>query len=384
MGEAQEVFQNTVDKFSLLGDRLNENTLKYIGLGVGIFFIFIVIRKIFTRYILKILIKISSKTKTQLNTKIIEAFQEPIRAVFIVIGIYLAILFLGKGFSYDFSGSILLNHVINSVLIILVAWGCLNLTEEHSLLYEELSDKFNFKLDKIVFPFLSKILKITIVALATSVVLDEWGYNVNGFVAGLGIGGLAFAFAAKDALSNVFGGLIIILDKPFSIGDYIKTSNVEGVVEDINFRSTKIRAIDKGLVTEPNSTLANATIINWTKRDTRRLNFIIGVTYGTSKEQLRNCINKIKGMLIEDENIIKEGILVNFDKFGASSLDIVINCFTDTADWSKYLNIKEEINFKIMDILEKEHVSMAFPSSSIYFETPLANIEANIDKGGND
>jgi len=380
MDGAQEVFQNTVDKFSSLSDRLNENTLKYIGFAVGIFFLFMVIRKIFTGYILKILIKISSKTKTQLNTKIIEAFQEPIRSIFIVIGVYLAILFLGRGFSYDFSQSILLKHMINSVLIILVSWGCLNLTEEHSLLYEELSDKFNFKLDKIVFPFLSKIIKITIVALTISVVLDEWGYNVNGFIAGLGIGGLAFAFAAKDALSNVFGGLIIILDKPFSIGDYIRTSNVEGVVEDINFRSTKIRAIDKGLVTEPNSTLANSTIINWTKRDIRRLNFHIGVTYGTSKEQLRNCINKIKEMLIEDENIVKEGILVNFDNFGASSLDIAINCFTNTVDWDKYSQIKEEVNFKIMDIIEKENISMAFPSSSIYFETPLVNI----NKGGDD
>lgn len=371
MDGAQEVFQDTVETVYILGNRINENTLKYIGAAVGVFFIFLLLRKVFTKYILGLLLKLSGKGRTEIGKKIVEAFQQPVRDFFIVIGIYFAALFLGKAFMFNLIREPFINHMLKSANIILISWGFYNLTTEHSLLYEELSDKFNFKLDKIVFPFLSKILRITIVALAVSLVLDEWGHNVNGFIAGLGIGGLAFAFAAKDTLANIFGGLVIILDKPFSIGDYIKTANVEGTVEDINFRSTKIRAIDKGLVTEPNSTIANSTITNWTKRDTRRMAFNIGVTYGTSKEQLQNCIMNIRDMLLKDENILNEGILVNFDKFGASSLDIVVYCFTNTAEWSKFLEIKENINFRIIDILEKEGVSMAFPSTSVYLETPL-------------
>lgn len=371
MDGAQEVFQDAVEKVSLLSGRINENTLRYIGYGIVIFFVFMILRKIFTKYILKVLVKITEKTKTNIDTKILEAFQGPIRSLFVVAGVYFAILFIGGGFSYNLLKSVFLKHLLNSSVAILIIWGCYNLTTEHSLLYEELSNRFNIKLDKIVFPFLSKILRVTIIVLGVSIVLDEWGYNVSGFVAGLGIGGVAFAFAAKDALANIFGGLIIILDKPFSIGDYIKTSNVEGIVEDINFRSTKIRAIDKGLVTEPNSTLSNSTIVNWTKRDTRRIAFNIGVTYETSKEQLQNCIKEIKDILSKDENILDDSIIVNFDKFGASSLDISIYCFTNTAEWAKYLQIKEDINFKIMDILEKEKVCIAFPSSSVYFETPL-------------
>lgn len=373
MDGAQEVFQDAVEKVSLLSGRINENTLRYIGYGIGIFFIFMILRKIFTKFILKILIKITQKTKTTIDTKILEAFQEPIRSLFIVAGVYFAILFIGGGFSYNLLKSAFLKHLLNSSVAILIIRGFYNLTTEHSLLYEELSNRFNIKLDKIVFPFLSKILRVTIIVLGVSIILDEWGYNVSGFVAGLGIGGVAFAFAAKDALSNIFGGLIIILDKPFSIGDYIKTSNVEGVVEDISFRSTKIRAVDKGLVTEPNSTLSNSTIVNWTKRDTRRVAFSIGVTYETSKEQLQNCIKEIKDMLAKDENILDDSVMVNFDKFGASSLDISIYCFTNTAEWTKYLQIKEDINFNIMDILENEKVCIAFPSSSVYFETPLVN-----------
>jgi MscS family membrane protein len=371
MDGAQEVFQDTIETVQLLENRINENTFKYIAISAGVFFLFLLLRKIFTKYILGFLLKLSGKSKTEIGTKIVEAFQQPVRDFFIVLGIYFAILFLGRAFRFNLIREPFLNHIFKSANIILASWGFYNLTTEHSLLYEELSDKFNFKLDKIVFPFLSKIIRFTIIALSVSLVLDEWGHNINGFIAGLGIGGLAFAFAAKDTLANIFGGLVIILDKPFSIGDYIKTANVEGVVEDINFRSTKIRDVDKGLVTEPNSTIANSTITNWTKRHTRRIAFTIGVTYDTSKEQLQRCIANIKNMLLEDKNILNEGILVNFDKFGPSSLDIAIYCFTNTAEFPKFLKIKENINFKIMDILEKEGVSMAFPSTSLYFETPL-------------
>lgn len=369
MEEAQEVFQDTFETIYFLGNRVNEDTLKYIGIATGVFIIFLLFRKVFTKYILRILLKITGNK--EIGKKIIEAFRQPIRDFFIVIGAYFAVLFIGRAFLFNLYREPVLNHIFKSAIIILAAWGFYNLTSERSLLYEGLSERFNFKLDKIVLPFLSKILRAVIIGLTICVVLDEWGYNVNGFIAGLGIGGLAFALAAQDTLANLFGGLVIIMDKPFSIGDYIKTPNVEGVVEDINFRSTKIRALDKGLVTEPNSTIAKSTITNWTKRNTRRMSFSIGVTYGTSKEKLQNCIVNIREMLLQDINVLNEGIIVNFDNFGASSLDIAIICFTNTSDYNRFLQIKEDINFRIMDILEEEGVSMAFPSTSIYFENSL-------------
>ncbi|MCY6372717.1 mechanosensitive ion channel family protein [Clostridium ganghwense] len=373
MNGVQDAFNHVVQKVNFFTDKITIDTFKYIGIGIGVFFIFILLRKLFTKYILRVLLKFTGKTKTNLDKKIIEAFQEPIRSFFIVIGAYFALLFFGGAFGVNLYKSQNLTNLFKTATVTLIAWGCYNLTKEHSILYAELSHKFSIKLDKIVFPFLSKILRFIIIALALSIILEIWGYNINGFIAGLGIGGFAFAFAAKDVLGNIFGGFVIILDKPFSIGDYIKTPNVEGIVEDITFRSTKIRTLDKALVTEPNSTLANAPIINWTRRNMRRINFTLGVTYDTSKEQLKNCINRIREMLIKDPEISNETILVNFDNFGDSSLDIFIYCFTNTTDWAKYLQIKENVNFKIMDILESEGVSAAFPSTSVYFETPLIN-----------
>ncbi|MCY6355978.1 mechanosensitive ion channel family protein [Clostridium sp. ZS2-4] len=379
MNEIQEVFQQAVEKVDFISDRITINTFKYIGIGIGIFLFFLLLKKIFTKYILRFLSKITFKAKINLGEKLVEAFQEPMRSFFVVVGGYLAILFFAKAVQVNLYASQGLTQLFKSSIIVLSAWACYNLTTEHSVLYEELYDTFNIKLDKIVFPFLSKIIRTIIIALAICIVLDVWGFNINGFVAGLGIGGAALALSTKDALANIVGGFVIILDKPFSIGDYIKTPNVEGIVEDITFRSTKIRTLDKALVTEPNSTLSNSAIINWTKRNMRRINFTLGVTYGTSKEQLRCCVNKIREMLIEDEGINNETILVNFDSFGDSSLNIFIYCFTNTTEWAEYLKVKENMNYKIMDILESEGVSAAFPSTSIYFETPLLN-KTNIEK----
>src|SRR3712207_3180778 len=256
MDEAQEVIETTVKTITILGRRVSIDTLKYIGIGIGIFLMFLVLRKLITKLILKISIKISKRTKTQLNVKITEAFQEPLGVFFIVMGIYFAILYLGKAFSYNLDSNTLLNRLLNSSVITLTSWGFCNLTAEYSWLYDRLSGKLNSKLDKIVFSFLARIMKFIIISFTVIMILSEWGYNVNGFLTGVGIGGAAIAFAAKDALANIIAGFMIILDKPFSIGDYIRTPNVEGIVEDINFRSTKVRALDKSIIIEPNSTIA--------------------------------------------------------------------------------------------------------------------------------
>ena len=216
-------------------------------------------------------------------------------------------------------------------------------------------------------------------AISASIIAQEWGYDVNGFVAGLGIGGLAFALAAQDSLSNFFGGIVIILDKPFSIGDWILTPNVEGTVEDINFRSTKVRTFAHALVTVPNATLAKNPITNWSKMGRRRITFNLGVTYTTPKEKLAKCVAGIETMLRTHEEIHPETIFVTFDSFNSSSLHIFIYCFTNTTAWGEFLKVKENVNFKILEILEQEGVSVAFPSRSVYFQNQLPEADEKKD-----
>ncbi len=238
--------------------------------------------------------------------------------------------------------------------------------------------------DQILIPFLSKFARVILVALAVSVVAEEMGYNVNQFIAGLGIGGLALALAAQQTLSNIFAGFMIIIDKYFSVGDWIYSPSVEGVVEEVNFRTTKVRTFAKSLVTVPNAQLTSEAVTNWSKMPKRRVVFHLGVTYTTPREKLQQCVNDIRGMLENHPEVHKEKIMVFFEQFNDSSLDIFIYYFTVQTDWEEHLRVKEDVNFKIMELLENRGVSVAFPSRSIYFENQLGgNIAAHWEAQGN-
>jgi len=199
--------------------------------------------------------------------------------------------------------------------------------------------------------------------------LQVWGINVTALLASLGLGGLAFALAAKDTASNLFGSFAILADKSIRIGEWIKVGDVEGVVEDIGMRTTKIRTFEKSLVTVPNQIVANHPIENYSRRGIRRFKMNIGLTYATSGEQVKNIVEEIRYMLHTHENIAQdETILVNFKEFGDSALTIFIYAFTHTSNWKTYMDIKEEIQLQIIEIVESNGSSFAFPSQSLYIE----------------
>jgi len=327
---------------------------------------FYIFKKFFIKYIFKLLLKLTSKTQTRLDEKLLFAFEKPLKSSIMVIGVFFSAKFFASQFQYGVA-TIYIN-LLRSTLISLFSWGLYNLTKEDSLLFYKLQEKYNFSIDKIIYTFLAKILRFIIVALTLSIIAEEFGFNVNGFITGLGIGGLAVALAAQDTLGNIFGGFAIILDKPFSIGDWIKTNSAEGTVEDISFRSTKIRTFANAIVSVPNSKLSNESITNWTRMQKRRITFNLGVSYSTPRSKIQICIEKIKKMLKENPDINQDTIFVNFDKFNDSSLDIFLYFFTHTTNWGEYLKVKEDVNYKIMEILEVENVSIAFPSRSIYIE----------------
>jgi MscS family membrane protein len=313
-----------------------------------------------------VFLKISSKTQTNLDEKLLYAFEKPIKSAIILIGIFFSAKYFTSQLGYTTSNFSI--SLIRSILIGLFSWGLYNLTMEDSLLYNKLQEKFNFSIDKIIYTFLAKIIRFVLIALTLSIIAEEFGFNVNGFITGLGIGGLAVALAAQDTLGNIFGGFAIILDKPFSIGDWIKSDSGEGTVEDISFRSTKIRTFSNAIITVPNSKLSNESITNWTKMQKRRITFNIAITYNTPINKLEICINKIKQMLLNHSEVHPETIFVNFDKINTSSLDIFLYFFTNTTNWGEFLDIKENINYKIMGILQEENISLAYPSRSIYIE----------------
>lgn len=339
-------------------------------MSIAIFALFYFLGYLFDTFFYPIILKVTNKTKTSFDTKLAVAFRKPIRSFFVVWGLYMSLNRHIDPYSVEQAISL---RILRSLIIILITSGFYNLTSTTSALFQKISEKLDLEIDQILIPVLSKTVRFIIVAISATIIAQEWGYDVNGFVAGLGIGGLAFALAAKDALANIFGGVVIIIDKPFSIGDWILTPSVEGTVEDINFRSTKVRTFAHALVTVPNSTLANNPITNWSKMGKRRISFNLGVTYTTPRAKLKQCVRRIELMLKSHNEIHPDTIFVRFDSFNDSSLDIFIFCFTNTTVWGEFLRVKEDVNFKIMEILEEEGVSVALPSRSIYFENNLTN-----------
>ena len=202
--------------------------------------------------------------------------------------------------------------------------------------------------------------------------MDVWGIKVGPVIAGLGLFGVAVALGAQDLFKNLISGIMILLEKRFQIGDVISVpGHTEGTVEHIGFRSILIRKFDSTPITLPNYIFAEAPILNYSNRDHRRINWVIGLEYSSTLDQIKNLTNTITEYISKNENfIINENYkcYVSLEKFNDSSIDILVYCFTATKEWEKYLQVKEELALFIKESIEKIGLNFAFPSRSIYIE----------------
>lgn len=356
-----------MDISSFINQCINYNDFTRIVASVIIFIFFLAIRKIFAKHIIKMLERAFSKTATQIDDLLLVSFEKPLKNLFIVFAAFIALSVLPESVISPVIKKIII-QILRVIVILLITWGLYNFSNSSSIFFTGLQKKLGFDLNNAIGPFISNILKFVIISLAVVLIISELGYDISGFIAGLGLSGLAFALAAQETASSIFGGIVILLDKPFTIGDWIQTPSVEGVVEDVTLRSTRIRTFANAESVMPNATLAKEPITNWSRMGKRRITFKIGVTYSTKREQIQSCIEQIREMLMQHEDVHKETVFVYFDEFNHSSLDIFLYFFTVTTNWKEFLEVKENINYKIMDILEKENVNFAFPSRSIYIE----------------
>lgn len=345
--------------------------------SIAIFIGFLIIRAVFRSVIFKFLRIFAAKLPFSTDEDIVDAANHPLQFLILVLGIYFALLASPFAFLGD---HLVVDHLVRSSILITVFWTLFNLsTNTHNLLITMLGF-LGIALEESLANIASAFVRFFLAAIALAMIVSEWGYDINGFIAGLSLGGLAISLAAKDALANVFGSILIIMDKPFMVGDWISANGVEGTVEKISLRSTSVRTFPQALVYVPNSLLSNTPITNYTKRAKRRVEFNLGVTYSTTPEQMQECVQGIRKFLCGHNEIYKEDLTVTFDSFGGNSLNIFIICYTKTTNYLEFLKIKEEINFALLDILSDTGVSAAFPSTSVYFENPLATIPAALPK----
>jgi len=263
-------------------------------------------------------------------------------------------MILQKGYSFLY---------IYSVFLIV-----LRIIKFFSLLLQKRAEESENKLDDQLVPFATEITKfIAYLFLIYTLLGSVFNVNVTTLVTGLGIGGIALAMASKESLENLLGSFTIFLDKPFTVGDIVSVGAVTGTIEKVGFRSTRIKTFDRSIVTVPNKKMIDAELDNLGMRPVRRVKFNIGLTYETSADQIKNIVTDVQNMVDQHPKTNQDG-KVRFQEFGSSSLDIMVMYFVDSPDWNDLIDVKEDINFKIMEIVKTHKSDFAFPSTTVYLQ----------------
>ena len=296
------------------------------------------------------------------------AITPPLRLLITIIGLQLILIVVEiPPTLVRFTG-----QLINSLFGFVIFWTLYRLVDVVSN-YLEANERFS-KFDQTVVNFIRQVSKVLVILFMVIVIMSGWGFDLAGVVAGLGIGGLAVALAAQDALANFIGYFVIVTDAPFKVGHYIVINDVEGFVEAITFRSTRMRKRDRSLVVIPNQTVVNSMLTNWSRLKRRQVKMTLGVTYDTSEDKLRAVIADIHTMLEAHERVTEDRKLVEFIEFGGSSLDILIIYFVKTIIWEEMQIIRADVNFRLMAILARNGVSVAFPTTTVNFDSTAFDV----------
>lgn len=223
-------------------------------------------------------------------------------------------------------------------------------------------------------PVIMKLIKAFILFIAITSFLQCLGYSVSSILAGFGIGGIAVGMAAKDALANIFGSFEILSDHVYKIGDFVKINDIEGYVEDVNIRSTKIRDLDNFLISVPNNIAANAIITNVSKAKKRFLNVTFGVTYSTDNEKIKLAQSILKEIAFNHKEIINDFTIAIHD-LGASSINIRFRGYVKSGSYEQFLRIRGEFLNLVIEKFREANIDFAFPSQSVYIESVNSKIE---------
>lgn len=226
-------------------------------------------------------------------------------------------------------------------------------------------------MDDQLVPFATKSLKVLVVVLGVLVFLQNMGFNVVSLLAGLSLGGLALALAAQETFANLFGSITIFFDNPFKVGDHIKVGDSEGIVEDIGFRSTRLRSFYNSLITIPNSVVAKEKIDNLGVRPARRVRFVLGLEYGTSIEKIEKFCDHLAYFLKNSEKIDPSTVSVHFSGLGSTSLDVIVIFHINTSEISIEFSETQKVNLEIIKIAKESGVEFAFPTQTVYFRNQV-------------
>ena len=322
---------------------------------------FQIIGPIVSRIIISIVHKLMKSEKKATES----GFYKPLKYFFYVLGFYISIYTLGttKGIEK------LADKALRIIVIVLLAKGIADSLNPDSPIFniinknskkENNNDALNL--------FLSKVLKTLVYIIMAFVVITEFGYDLSGLAAGLGIASAAVALAAQDIVKSLIGGFTIITDRPFDIGDYIEIGGgvYTGTVVDITFRSTRLKVINNSIITIPNSLLVSEYIVNWNKLESRMIETNLRISLESTTEQINRCISKIITVLNTNDIVLEDTTEVHLDRIGEDCNNIFVRTYISITDYSEYLKAKDKILCDILDVLERENIELVYPTQTVY------------------
>ncbi len=338
----------------------------------GWLLLFLILRKVLAGRLLSLMTRLTEKTHYRWDSRLVRGLEKPLKGLFLLSGLYLFAIH----FPPTSGGQEFWLKAFRSLAVLLVFSGLAGFFE--AMVSRQLRE--TEEIEDTLIPLIRTGVKIVVFLLAALVVAEEWNYDIKGFIAGLGLAGFALAMGAQETIRNVLSGFFIISDKIFKVGDWIANDKLEGIVEELNYRTTKIRTFAQSVITVPNSVLVDGPLTNWSEMKMRQLRFTLGVTYGTTPEQMSRIVARIRELLVRHEQVTDEPARVYFTEFGDSSLDILIYVFLHALDFDGFHHARQEINLAIMEILQEEGATVAFPSRSVYMENPVRTVVRNLEE----
>ena len=354
---------------------------QYLGqdiLGIGILawqlvaaflviFAGLIIKRIALRFLQTRIENFVKNTEAEWDDKLFAAIIKPINTFVMIGAVHLAAFLLI--FNVERFPAELIGKSYTIFLGFTIIWLVYRLVDVAAHYLDELLAKADEGLRGQFTPLIRRALRIVVVIIGTLTVLATIGVNITGLVALGGVLGFAFSMGSKDSVAHLVGTINILTDRPYKVGDWITVGDsIDGDVEEIGFRSTKIRMFDKTLMTVPNGTLASETIKNWSQMPKRRIKMTLGLTYDTTPDQMREALKAIETILNEDEGVDQDYKLVQFTDFSPSSLDVFLYYFSKSTVWKEYLEVRERVNLKIMDKLTEMGLELAFPTQTLHLK----------------
>lgn len=353
-----------MEKIIEIFNNLNPDNIIQIILAIGIMICFRIISSGISAIIIKILRpKTNEKRDVRKNP-----FYLPLKTIITFSGIYIAINMVKTALEIPEETIVILNKILKIMMILLVAKAFdEGLSSKHTII-KKLRNKSETEIDETTFKLTMRLIKIAIYIVAGFMVISELGYDISGFVTGLGIGGVVITLAAQDTAKSLIGGLAIFLDKPFKVGDYIQIGKYEGTVEDIKFRTTNIRTVDDAVLHIPNSEVSVTSIINLSEMNTRRYEVKLTLERECDLDKIQLVQKQIEDMLVKHEMVTPNSVHVNFQTITDNGNIIVVIAYIEETNYFKYIEIKEEINYKIMSILKNQDVKLAYNTQSVHIK----------------